>query len=136
MRYYFDTSIWLDLFEAREEHHLHKYTYIRQLLEKITHCDDAIIYSKIVINELISLGYTRYELNALFTSYQPFLIYVWYTRQHAGKAKDLAFKRKIPLSDAFHALIARENKATLVTRDRDFKKLRDIVITKTPEELL
>ena len=136
MRFYLDTSIWLDLFEERNEEHLHKYTLIQQLLDKIMQLNGFIVYSKIILNELADAGYSFYELPILFKPYRPFLIYVSYNHYHAGKARDLALKRNVPLADAFHALLAREHKAILVSRDRDFKRLRDIIVTKAPEELL
>ncbi|MDP1694526.1 MAG: PIN domain-containing protein, partial [Candidatus Woesearchaeota archaeon] len=127
---------WLDLFEERNEQHLSKYTLIQQLLDKIMQCNSFIIYSKIILNELVDAGYSFYELQALFKPYRPFLIYISYNQYHAGKARDLALKRNIPLADAFHALLAREHKAILVSRDRDFKRLLDIIVPKAPEELL
>ncbi|MBI2047107.1 PIN domain-containing protein, partial [Candidatus Pacearchaeota archaeon] len=53
-----------------------------------------------------------------------------------GKAKDLSKKRDIPLFDALHALLARDQRATLVTRDKHFEKLSDIISYKKPEELI
>ncbi len=53
MRYYFDTSIWLDLFEEREE--CNKFTSVQQLLRHIRNHNDKIVYSKAIIDELRKL---------------------------------------------------------------------------------
>ena len=58
------------------------------------------------------------------------------TEKQARKAKDLSSKRDIPKGDALHALIARDNKATLVTLDNHFKKLLDITKPKRPQDLI
>lgn len=97
MRYYFDTSIWLDLFEEREEHN--KFAAIKTLLEHIRIHHDTIVYSKAIMDELIGFGYTKYELFPLIQHFSPLLLYVWQNSYHYGKAKDLASKRNIPLFD-------------------------------------
>ena len=38
--------------------------------------------------------------------------------------------------DALHALIARDNKCIMVTRDAHFKKLLDIINPKKPEDII
>lgn len=58
------------------------------------------------------------------------------TEKELKKSKDLAGKRSIPQGDALHALIARNHKAVMVTFDRDFQKLTDIIKPKTPRELV
>ncbi len=133
--YYFDASIWLDIFEEREESYLNKYKSIRKLLKHIISYGETIFYSGVVFNELIRLGYTKYELYQLFKPYRPYLIYVWYTNHHYGRARDLALKRNLPLSDALHAFLARDSKCILVSRDKHFQQLRDIIVTKSPEAL-
>ena len=135
MRYYFDTSIWLDLFEKREEFP-YKFTSVQRLLKYIRLHNDKIVYSKAVIDELRKLGYSSFELGILFRRFRQLLIRVWQTKHHYGKAKDLAAKRDIPFFDALHALLAREAKAILISRDKDFQRLQDIVINKKPEEII
>jgi len=53
-----------------------------------------------------------------------------------GRAKDISLKRNLPKGDVLHALIARDNKAILVTLDKHFKKLLDIVESKRPQDLI
>ncbi|MBI2565386.1 PIN domain-containing protein [Candidatus Woesearchaeota archaeon] len=135
-KFYLDTSIWLDFFEDRDEPNFPKSDWAHKLLNKITENNDKIIYSDIVILELGVVGYQPHEIEKLFEKIKPILIFVESTEQQARKAKDLESKRNIPKGDALHALIARDNKATLVTLDNHFKKLLDITKPKRSQEII
>lgn len=52
-RYYFDTSIGLDLFETRNEINLPKGLFAEKLIAKIISEDKIIAYSNAIIDELI-----------------------------------------------------------------------------------
>ncbi len=134
-KFYFDTSIWLDLFENRNEPNLPKGKWASELVSKIIKNDDIIIYSDNNIFELIVLEYSKYELEKMFKPLRPILLFVESTKKQIGQAKDLSFKRNIPKRDALHALIARDNKAILVTLDKHFQKLLDIIEPKRPQDL-
>ena len=134
-KYYLDTSIWLDFFENRNESYTPKGDWAHQLLKKITENNDKIIYSDIVILELGVVGYQLNEIEKLFEKIKPILIFVESTEKQARKAKDLSLKRDIPKSDALHAILARDNKAKLVTLDNHFKKLLDITKLKKPQDI-
>ena len=135
-KYYLDTSIWLDFFENRNEPNLPKGDWAHKLLNKITKNNDKVIYSDIIILELGVAGYQPHEIEKLFEKIKPILIFVESTEKQARKAKDLSAKRDVPKGDALHALIARDNKATLVTLDAHFKKLLDITKPKRPQYLI
>lgn len=81
-------------------------------------------------------GYSKYEIEYLFFPFRKNLIYVFSNKKQFGKAKDLFKKRDLPLFDSLHALLAREQKAIMVTRDKHFEKLKDIIIPRKPEELI
>ena len=135
-RLYFDTSIWLDFFEKRDEPKLPKGKFAKELIKKISNEKCKIVVSEVVKNEMVELGYSRYEIESLFEPLKHILIFVYSTKKQFGKAKDLSKKRKIPLFDALHAILARDNKAIMVTRDKHFNKLTDITEPKKPEDLL
>ncbi len=135
-KYYLDTSIWLDFFENRNEPNLPKGDWAHKLLNKITENNDKAIYSDIVILELGVAGYQSHEIEKLFEKIKPILIFVESTEKQARRAKDLSSKRDVPKGDALHALIARDNKATLVTLDNHFKKLLDITKPKRPQNII
>ncbi len=135
-KYYLDTSIWLDFFENRNELNLPKSDWAHKLLNKITENNEKIIYSEIVVLELGVVGYQLNELERLFEKIKPILIFVESTEKQARKAIDLASKRGIPKGDALHAILARDNKATLVTLDNHFKKVLDITKSKKPQDII
>ena len=135
-RYYFDTSIWLDFFENRNEHNLPKGEWANKLINKIISEDNKIAYSDAVKDEIVDLGYSIGEVENLLEPLNRILIFVEATKKQFGKAKDLSAKRSVPLFDALHALIARDNKAIMVTRDAHFKKLKDIIKYKRPEDII
>jgi predicted nucleic acid-binding protein len=61
---------------------------------------------------------------------------LYVNKKQFRKAKDISNKRNIPVFDALHAIIARDNSAVMITRDRHFDKLLDIVRYKKPEEII
>ena len=135
-KFYFDTSIWLDFFEDRDEPNLPKGRWAQELINKIIKSDSKILYSDNNIIELNVAGYNIYEIEMMFIKLKPILIFVESTEKESGKAKDLALRRNIPKRDALHALIARDNRATLVTLDQHFKKLLDITKPNRPQDLI
>ncbi len=135
-KYYLDTSIWLDFFENRNEPNLPKGDWSHKLLDKITKSNDRVIYSDNNIYELNIIGYSTYELDQILQPLKPILIFVESTEKQISKAKDLSLKRNIPKRDALHALIARDNKSILVTLDRHFQKIHDIIKSKRPQDLI
>ncbi len=135
-RYYFDTSIWLDFFENRDLPNIPKSKWATKLIERIVKENDRIIYSDANEEELIGQNYTHQEIEFLFSKIKGIMIGVEFTRAQFGKARDLAQKRSLPIFDALHALIARDNKAMLITLDNDFRKLKDITIIKGPQEII
>lgn len=134
-RYYLDTSIWLDFFETRDEPHMPKGLWAHELLKCIIQNDSRIIYSDIILLELNSAGYPLEEIEQRLQHLRPVLIFVEATSKQIGKAIDLSQKREIPKGDALHALIARDNKAIMVTLDRHFQKLLDITKLKGPRDI-
>ncbi len=136
VKYYLDTSIWLDLFEDRDEQGLPKGEYAERLLEKIISEDGKIILSDIVTEELIKYGYTAHQLFDLFMPFEKVVIYEKSDNKRSGRARDLAQKRNLPRLDALHALVAKDAKALIISRDAHFKQLKDIAKCKRPEELI
>ncbi len=135
--YYLDTSIWLDLFEDRDEPNLPKSKLAKNLISKIIQNKDEIIFTEIILDELNSLGYSEFEIeNLILINFKEIIIYIPNTKIFANRARDIANKRNIPFLDALHALIARDQKAILITRDNHFNKLLDIIKPKKPEEVI
>ena len=131
--FYFDTSIWLDHYEKRGAHG----ESALQLILKIIHEDLVIFYSDIVVKELQKLSYSDYEINALFSIVKPdHLRRVHTTKEQGIEARRLSLQRAVPFGDVLHAVLARDYNLRFVSRDKDFQKLKDVTITKIPEELI
>ena len=135
-KYYFDTSIWLDFFENRNEPNLPKGDFASVLINKIINENHKIVFSDAIKDEMADLGYNEYEVNNLLGPFDKVIIFVEFTKKQFGKAKDLSAKRDIPLLDALHALIARDNSCIMITRDAHFKRLLDIIKNKKPEDVI
>lgn len=135
-KYYFDTSIWLDLFENRDEPNLPKGRWAKELIEKIIAEDSKIVYSDNNIYEFNAIGYSSEDIRNKLQPLKAILIFAESTEKQIRKSKDLSLKRDVPKRDALHALIARDNKAILVTLDKHFQKLHDIIKPKNTKELI
>ncbi len=135
-RFYFDTSIWLDFLEKRDEPNLPKGTWAIKLIRRIVNAGDKILFSDNNMLELINLSYLESEIEELLTALESSIIYIEATEKEIGKAKDLAQKRNVPKRDALHALIARDNNALLITLDNHFKELIDIIKPNSPQDFI
>jgi len=91
-KYYFDTSIWLDLLENRNEPNFPKGEWAQKLVEKIIENDGKIIYSDNNIVELINLGHEKYEIAGMFEEMSDILIFVESTEKEINGANDLCHK--------------------------------------------
>ena len=135
-KFYFDTSIWLDFLEKRNEPNLPKGEWAKKLVERIINSNNKILFSDVNMLELGGVGYSEFEIEELIEGFQGLLIYIESSESEIGKARDLSQKRDVPKQDALHALIARDNKSILVTLDSHFKKLEDISKPHSPKEFI
>ncbi len=135
-RFYFDTSIWLDFIENRNEPNFPKGEWARKLVEKIIGDGSKIVLSDNNIFELEKIGYTRYEFSEIIASFKENIIYTRSKIRQIGRARDLAKKRNVPNRDALHALLARDNDAVLIAWDNHFKRIKDISRPFTPKEII
>ncbi len=58
------------------------------------------------------------------------------TKAQRNEARVIAECLDVPMGDAVHAIIARDNKYVLITRDNHFRKLDSIVKHHRPEDLI
>lgn len=132
-RYYFDTSIWIDIYDQRG----YNGKVAKQLMKKIILASEIIIYSDVVIIELKRLGFSEHEINQIIGIARPdHSRRVHSTKSQLEEAIKLAKQRNVPLRDALQAILARDHGAQLVSRDWDFEQLKDITTTRKPEELI
>ena len=132
-QFYLDTSIWLDYYEKRGENG----KVALKLINKIVADDKVILYSDIVIRELRRLGYSQDEIYEMFRVAKPDKIRkVHVFKEFVSDADKISSEKNIPLADILHAILTRENNAQLISRDKDFDKIRNIAIVKLPEEFI
>ena len=125
--YYFDSCIWRDHYENRfgpRGRPLGKYA--TALFMKIIKKDDVLLYSDVILLELKN-DYTDKEikdaLNVLFIT--GALKRVEIHEEDKVEALIIAKKRNLPSADVLHAILARNNKAILVSQDKHFQQLQD-----------
>ena len=132
-KFYLDTSIWLDFYLKRGENG----EVAKKLINKIIEKDKIIVYSDNILMEFKKLKLHKSEINELLRILKPDNIKrVHITKEQIIEMNKLAKQREIPKKDALHAVLARDHESQLVSRDKHFKKLKDITTTKTPEELI
>ncbi len=104
---------------------------------KIIKEDNLILYSDLVVQELMT-KYSKEEIsNILSIIYNlNLLVKISISKEQAKEAADLCRKRNVPFADVLHAILARDNRAVMVTRDRHFQRLIDIADIKKPEDLI
>jgi len=99
--------------------------------------NETVLYSDIVIEELLG-DFKEEAINEIFkiVSENGLLEKVEIKAENLKEAVFLHNKLKIPRKDCLHAVLARDNNATMVTRDHHFEELQSIVDVKKPEELI
>ena len=132
--YYFDANIWLDIYEKRGIRGENS----KKFFEKIILNNDTIYFSDLVIEEFKKVGYSQYEINQILSIAKPdHLKRVHIHKEQYDEARRVAIKQNVPKADALHAILARDNQFTLISRDKeDFPKLRHIWPAKLPEDFL
>jgi predicted nucleic acid-binding protein len=115
-RYYVDTCVWIDFLTGRTEN---------DFLIRCIYRQDVIIYSYILEKELIKhVDISR--LRMIFSLLSEQLLKIDIEEIQKIEAADLSAERNIPFADALHAILARDNDAIIVTRDKHFESLHDI----------
>ena len=136
-KYYFDTSIWRDYFENRKDNFRPLGEWAFELIKKMVENNDALLYSDVVITELRAY-FSEEEVSRIFAiaRSENILVKVYPSEKQESEASRLCKMRKIPFNDVLQAILARDNQAVLVTRDKHFLQLNDLADSKKPEELI
>ena len=134
-KYYVDTAIWRDLHENRKDKTKNLGELAFKFFKKIRANKEKIVYSDFVVEEL-SHAYDKQTIDHLFKGVSELLEKVEINEKQLKEAADLSKEHKIPLGDTVHSVLARDTKAIMVTRDRHFRKLKDKITIKKPEDLI
>jgi len=76
------------------------------------------------------------SIQLFLTEFRDSIVRVPYTFVQAEQARLIAEEKHVPYKDALHAVLAKEHKAILVTRDKHFIKLSDVVESFDPKDLV
>jgi predicted nucleic acid-binding protein len=114
MKYYFDTCIWIDYLNERNE-------YVVQKVFEI------LLNHSVLISELVLIELRRYVDNVMLLDFKN-IVLVSASDTQRKLASDISEARQIPFGDALHAVLARDNDAILLTRDKHFIELRDVTV--------
>jgi len=135
-RYYIDTCIWRDYFEDRRDKFRPLGEWALRMLRAIIEDNDIILYSEIVEDELRK-AYSQKEITDIFSLVPPeIFIKVEISENQRKEAFYLSRKLKMFFKDVLHAVLARDNNALLVSRDKHFYELQEYVEIKRPEDLI
>jgi len=131
--FYFDVSIWIDIYEKRSENG----QLAKALFDRIIKDDALIFYSDLIIAELKHVEYVKAQIDMLLSIAKPdHLRRVHIHKVQIEESRNLAAQRSVPKADALHAVLARDNYAILISTDKDFKKLKDITKTHMPADFI
>ncbi|MFH1545122.1 MAG: hypothetical protein ABIE23_03480 [archaeon] len=133
-KFYVDTSIWRDYFEDRSNGIRPLGDFAFQFLNNCRKHKCIVVYSEPLLFEL--KDFPRQLIEEMFSPFKELLLEVPVSKKQMNESKEIAKNRKLPFNDVLQAIIARDNEAIMITRDKHFNELLDIVGFKVPEEII
>ena len=134
-KYYLDTSVWMDYYEDRKDSSNDLGDAAFRLLSKLLASKSRIVVSTFLLREL-ETAYSLDKIRGLALPFEKLMEKVDVSDKQREEAKKIAEERGIPKGDVIHAVLARDNKAILVSRDKHFQLLKDIFEAVKPEEII
>lgn len=137
IRYYIDSSVWRDLHEDRSDRFRPLGEWAFELFRMIRETRGIVLYSSLVIKELLK-DFNEDEIDNIFeiVSKKHLLKKVKITNEQRQEAAKACKGLEVPFGDYLHAILARDNNAIMVTRDKHFWELQHIVEISKPEDLI
>ncbi|MFH0798543.1 MAG: PIN domain-containing protein [Candidatus Woesearchaeota archaeon] len=132
--FYIDTAIWIDCYEDRKDKFKDLGKIALIFFNFLLASKSKIVISNFLMEELSNF-YSLEQIKGMMLLYEHLFIKVNLTKRQMNEAQTIRMQRKVPLGDAIHAVLARDNNAILITRDGHFKLLKDICNIAKPEEL-
>ncbi|MBW2994912.1 PIN domain-containing protein [Candidatus Woesearchaeota archaeon] len=137
MKYYIDACIWRDYFENRSDKYRPLGDWALTLIKKIIDNEnDFVIYSDLIEDELLDFFTEKQVFDILSIVPAEIMIKVKVSMEQFKRAKSISRKLKIPLQDTVHAIVAAKNNSILVTRDKHFYEMQNIVVIRKQEDLI
>ena len=136
-KYFVDTLTWRDYYENREDRLRPLGEWAFEFFKKAMEEGSLIIYSDFVKDELRK-DYDEEKIKDMLGVIDKvdLLKRVEVKPNQFEEAVKLSKERNVPFGDALHAIVARDNNATVITRDHHFEELQDIADSKKPEDLI
>ncbi len=134
-KFYLDTSIWIDYLEDRKDILKPLGEFAFQFLKKCRKEKARIIVSDIVIKEL-KRQVSEEKIQNMLSDFSDLIIKLKHSEKQFNEADKLWEKnnKEFPSADILHSIIARDENAILVSRDRHFNEI-EIIESYLPEEL-
>ena len=136
MRFYIDTNIWIDLWSDRMAGIQPVGYYAKAMFDKLINSKNGLVISDFIVREL-EVNFPKDLVNERLKKLQElgFLEIVKITKEIFNEGKELSRKVGIPTHDGVHVIIAKKLGLTIITRDKHFEKIKDIVKVLDPGEL-
>ncbi len=134
-KFYLDTAIWRDYFEDRKDGIRPLGEFAFQFLKKCQNRKWRVLVSPEVEKELLAY-YPKERVEQVFSSFKDVIVKVSYSKEQVSEALSFWVKtrKEFPFSDVLHSVIARDNGARLVCRDRHLFEI-DLADCVLPEEV-
>ena len=95
----------------------------------------TVFYSDLVVQELKE-DYSDEQIRELFSPFRVFLVEVVISNEQILEARKISSSVKgTHVKDVIHAVLARDNCAVMITRDRHFDVLTGLVEVSKPEDI-
>jgi len=134
-RFYLDIAIWRDYFEDRRDGLRPLGEFAFQFLKNCEKKGCRVLYSGLVVQELKS-DYSRERVAEVFSSFKHFLVKVPISNEQISEARRISLSiKETHHKDVIHAILARDNCAVMITRDRHFDDLTNFVEVAKPEDI-
>ena len=141
MRYYLDTSIWLNLFkkEGDSTKGIPFWKIAKNFIEKIKKDNNEIVVSPMVMKELYFKAEDSFKIIDKFFKNEGYIKMIGANSEDYSFARNLESKANFSISfyDCMHIAICKRLNSMLITRDNlliDFAK--DYIEVQKPENLL
>lgn len=134
-KFYLDTSIWRDYFEDRKDNIRPLGEFAFQFLKNCKEKNHTIVFSEQVLDELKKY-YSLERIISMLSDFKESIEFATVSSNQLTESKNLLNKfSETHTADILHAILARDNNAILISRDKHFEQLQHIVEVKKPEEI-
>ena len=135
-KFYLDTCIWRDYFEDRKDGIRPLGEFAFQFLKKSKGEKSVILVSDIVLGELAK-ELSEDHVKTMFSGFEEIVVFINHSKGQAQEARVLLkkFEYAFPFADILHCILARDEGAVMMTRDKHFWEI-GLVDVFMPEDLL